>query len=57
MFGDNLDTDIEFGKNNGIATALMLTGVTSLSDPSDVKKIEQSKPNYVLSDLSQIFDI
>lgn len=28
MFGDNLDTDILFGKNSGIATALMLTGVT-----------------------------
>ena len=30
MFGDNLNTDIKFGKNVGIDTALVLSGVTSL---------------------------
>ena len=27
MVGDNLDTDIKFGKNSGIGTVLVLTGL------------------------------
>lgn len=41
MLGDNLDTDIAFGKGAGITTALMLTGITRLTDPTDAQRIEK----------------
>ena len=58
MFGDRLDTDIQFGKNGGISTLLVLTGATSFSislEPaqlhrSGVTSMEQVTPghaNYV----------
>jgi len=32
MIGDRLNTDIQFGRNGGLATLLVLTGITSESD-------------------------
>lgn len=50
LVGDNLDTDIRAGKNWGMKTALVLTGVSGKNglDGSDVK------PDYILSDVSEI---
>lgn len=47
MVGDRLETDIMFGINNGIRTALVLTGVTSIED---MEKFP-SKPDYVWATL------
>ena len=47
--GDNLQTDIRFGKESGIGTVLVLSGITS---ERDVDKIEQIKPDFVLKRFS-----
>lgn len=52
MVGDRLDTDIMFGKNGGLTTALVLSGVTdeaTLLSPNN--KIH---PDYYMSDLGQL---
>ncbi|KAK6054571.1 single-strand binding family protein [Cooperia oncophora] len=54
MFGDRLDTDIQFANENGFTSCLMLTGVHSLDD---VEKAEQRGdknliPDYIFSFLS-----
>ncbi|VDM58137.1 unnamed protein product [Angiostrongylus costaricensis] len=38
MFGDRLDTDIQFANDNGFTSCLMLTGVSSLEDVENAKK-------------------
>jgi 4-nitrophenyl phosphatase len=48
--GDRLETDILFGNRAGIATALVLTGV---SKRSDIDKSE-AKPTYVFNDLFEL---
>ncbi|KAA6397575.1 MAG: glycerol-3-phosphate phosphatase [Streblomastix strix] len=52
MFGDRLDTDIQFGINNGMDSVLMLQGVT------DAEKAEQSKikPVYIAQNFIEILD-
>lgn len=45
VVGDREDTDIVFGKRNGCATAMVLTGVGTRETAAD----------YVLSDLSELF--
>ncbi|KXZ56678.1 hypothetical protein GPECTOR_1g610 [Gonium pectorale] len=55
MVGDRLDTDIMFGKNGGLATSLVLSGVTTeevLNSP-DNKVI----PDYVLSKLPDLLSV
>lgn len=50
MFGDRLDTDIQFGKNAKLTTVLTLTGVT------DKELLEKSgiKPDFVIQDFTDL---
>ncbi|OXM85685.1 HAD-IIA family hydrolase [Paenibacillus rigui] len=50
MIGDRLETDILFGANNGLRTALVLTGVTSEDD----LRRSPIQPDYVWSTLHEI---
>ena len=51
MVGDNLSTDIQFGINAGIDTALVLTGVTTRDM---LNKEGCVKPTYVLDSIADI---
>lgn len=48
LVGDRLETDIEFGRQHGMLTALVLTGVTSAEHLAD----SSITPDYVLTDLA-----
>ncbi|KDN32893.1 hypothetical protein RSAG8_14019, partial [Rhizoctonia solani AG-8 WAC10335] len=50
MIGDRLDTDIQFGKNGGLDTLLVLSGVTHLSDISG-PNASPTVPDYVVNSL------
>ncbi|HKP54478.1 MAG TPA: HAD-IIA family hydrolase [Chloroflexia bacterium] len=50
--GDRLETDIAFGARAGIATALLLTGV---SQREDIPHAEAT-PNYIFEDLADLMD-
>ena len=50
--GDRLDTDIMGGKNVGMATILLLGGVTSQTDLA----ASALKPDYVFADLAALQD-
>jgi len=53
MVGDRLNTDIQFGKAGGLATLLVLTGITSeenLTGPSASTII----PDYVTASISDL---
>jgi len=56
MVGDRLDTDIQFGKNGGISTLLVLTGATSLDQvtPGHPDYVKETVPDYVLQSLSDL---
>ncbi len=50
LVGDRLDTDIAMGRAAGMATALVLTGVTR---EEDLQRVEAAKsPQYTLADLT-----
>lgn len=53
MVGDNLETDIQFARNAGMDSLLVLTGVTS------VKEAQESaiKSTYILPRLSSLFSL
>ncbi|KAK6013721.1 phosphoglycolate/pyridoxal phosphate phosphatase family protein [Ostertagia ostertagi] len=55
MFGDRLDTDIQFANENGFTSCLMLTGVHSMDDVLEAEQRGQNNliPNHVFSFLSQ----
>ncbi len=56
MIGDRLSTDIGMGKNGGLSTALVLTGVTKRED----LKTAEIEPDYTLDsieDLLQMIDL
>jgi len=50
MVGDRLETDILLGKNSGLKTALVLTGVTSINDLA----LQDIVPDYVLTTLDEL---
>ena len=50
LVGDRLDTDIAMGRAAGMATALVLTGVTREEDLRRVAATES--PQHVLADLT-----
>ncbi|KAG2442871.1 hypothetical protein HXX76_002950 [Chlamydomonas incerta] len=55
MVGDRLDTDIMFGKNGGLATALVLSGVTTpevLNSPDN-----KVHPDFVLNKLPDLLSV
>jgi len=50
MVGDNLNTDILFGKNCGMTTVLTMTGITSKDD----LKTSKIKPSFVVENLKAL---
>jgi phosphoglycolate/pyridoxal phosphate phosphatase family enzyme len=50
MIGDRLETDILFGYNNGLHTALVLTGVATKRDA----ELYPVRPNYIWSSLDEL---
>lgn len=63
IFGDRLNTDILAGNRAGIKTALVLTGVTKISDVDKLREAKENHldveirliPNIVISSLKDIF--
>lgn len=52
MVGDRLDTDIAFGKSGGLATLLVMSGVTTEKTLSSAEA--SSQPDYVLNSLGDL---
>ena len=52
MVGDNLDTDILFGLNNGLKTVLVLSGVTS--EEQLANRDSQTRPHYVCNSIRDL---
>ena len=50
MTGDRLETDVQMGLNAGMATALTLTGATTLQEA----RASASKPHFILNDLGDL---
>jgi arabinose operon protein AraL len=50
MVGDRIETDIVMGKRLGLATVLVLSGVTRADDP----RIAEIGPDLVLPSLSEL---
>ncbi|KAI0978007.1 hypothetical protein GJ496_000441 [Pomphorhynchus laevis] len=60
MIGDRLDTDISFGRNCGLNTMAVLTGVTSLSEIDSILKTVAGRsssliPNYYVNSITQFY--
>jgi NagD protein len=52
LVGDRLATDIACGRRAGLATALVLTGVTDLAALAEVP--EEARPDYVLQSVAEL---
>ncbi|GIV83906.1 MAG: acid sugar phosphatase [Candidatus Roseilinea sp.] len=52
VVGDRLDTDILGGRNAGLTTILVLTGVTSLDEARD----SAIRPDYIFQDIGAVAD-
>jgi ribonucleotide monophosphatase NagD (HAD superfamily) len=50
--GDRLETDIAMGRTAGLATILVLTGITRADDPA----IARWEPDHVLASLTGLLD-
>jgi len=55
MIGDRIDTDILFGKNVGVKTALVLTGITTKKMLKDTPK--KLMPDYVINSINDIISV
>jgi arabinose operon protein AraL len=53
MVGDRLETDILMGQQSGMATAAVLTGVSTREDIARMS----TPPNYVVANLSELADL
>ncbi|CAM9790059.1 unnamed protein product, partial [Hapterophycus canaliculatus] len=51
MVGDRLDTDIMFGNAGGVSSALVLTGVSEISDVAGLQPGSEKTPTYLLKKL------
>jgi len=51
IIGDRLDTDIALGKNVNVDTALVLTGITKMSNLKKAIKDNEIIPTYILDSL------
>jgi phosphoglycolate/pyridoxal phosphate phosphatase family enzyme len=52
MVGDRIETDIVMGKRSGLATVLVLTGITAAADP----RIAEVKPDAVLRSVRELIE-
>jgi ribonucleotide monophosphatase NagD (HAD superfamily) len=50
MVGDRIETDIVMGKRFGVATVLVLTGITRADDP----RIAEVAPDAVLGSIREL---
>lgn len=55
MVGDRLDTDILFGKNGGLTTCLVLSGVTD--EETLLSPENKVHPDYYMSQLSELLSV
>ncbi len=57
MVGDNLSphTDILFGRDNGLQTVLILTGVTSIHTLLSDNNINNIRPQYFVDSIADFF--
>jgi ribonucleotide monophosphatase NagD (HAD superfamily) len=52
VVGDRLETDIAMGRAAGLATVLVLTGITRAGDP----EIPRWRPDHVVGSLGELLD-
>lgn len=52
MVGDRLDTDIDFGAQGGIATLMVLTGVSTEHEALD--PAQPIKPTYIIQSFGEL---
>ena len=52
IVGDRIETDIVMGKRGGLATVLVLTGITRARDP----RIAETSPDLVLGSIREIVE-
>jgi ribonucleotide monophosphatase NagD (HAD superfamily) len=53
LIGDRLETDIRMGKEAGIATGIVLTGVTSEEALKEIKHTP-SQPDFVFQSIADV---
>ena len=62
MIGDNLDTDIPFGRNCGLKTLLVLTGISTLEEArrfqaSNSFEDQKKVPDFYLPSIKQLGEL
>jgi ribonucleotide monophosphatase NagD (HAD superfamily) len=53
LIGDRLETDIKMGKEAGIATGIVLTGVTREEDLTKIRHTP-GQPDFVFQSISEV---